>query len=72
MDTTSSYVVFAYSSYNLYDSPTKYVIGIYNDRENAVKRQKEYCGYEWKEDDYSISGKGWCTFINIFPFNEGV
>ena len=63
------YIVFCY---HVSPRPTKYVIGVYTDEEQAVTRQKEYCGDNWQIGlNTSITGDNICTFINTFPCGDG-
>ena len=63
------YIVFTYRIGAI--GPSKYVIGIYDTREKAIERQKEYCGKNWRNHiGTSIIGNNNCTFINKFPYGD--
>ena len=56
------YIVYRYNMNSI--NTTKYIMGIYTTRENAVNRQKEICPNYNKYLKIYTSGTGDVTFIN--------
>ena len=63
------YIVYSYK-YSSY-MPTKYIEGVYNSEEDAVKRQHVICGeYLTEGVNKSLNGNWRVTFINVVPYGE--
>jgi hypothetical protein len=63
------YIVYSYKA--SYSIPTKYIEGIYNSKEDAVKRQQIICGDDSIEGfNGSLSGNGRVAFINVVPYGD--
>ena len=63
------YIVYSYKS--SYSTSTKYIEGIYNSKEDAVKRQQLICGDDSIEGfNGSLSGNGRVAFINVVPYGD--
>ena len=57
------YIVYRYNATAAPMYPTKYIIGIYLDAEEAVSRQQQWCNLG--------KGPGEVVFINELPLGEG-
>lgn len=62
------YIVYGYKQkYSTY-TPTKYILGIYKNIEDAINRQNEMCGgIRNNLNKYTTTCNNCITFINVVP-----
>lgn len=62
------YIVYSYNISFSSATPKKYIMGIYLELKNAIKRQYEVCGENGISGvNSSVYGNGRTTFINVIP-----